>query len=322
MTTAHQDWLNERRSYIGGSDSYGALALVDDSGRPYFGKTPLKVYLDKTSDEEIEDEETPELEWGHRHESTIADAYTDRTGLSTQRVNEPRRHRKHPFLAANLDRLVRSGPRERRILEIKTSKRRDWWGSEDEGVDGIPPPYFCQVQHYLNVCDADVADVAVLIQGSELRIYRDITPDQEFIAMLEEAEVKLWTEHIEPRVPPDPAIGETAMRWPIATETAVQCNAFHMATVRDYIERAAAIKAAEKELAATRDIIQAWMGEHRYLTDPDGEVLVDWRTTVPKAKTLDLARIEREDPELLAKLIARYGKERKPFRSFNLKEKA
>jgi len=316
--TSHDAWLKERKSYIGGSDSYGAVAMLDEEGKAYFGKTPLSVYLDKVTDD-VQERTGANLEWGLRHERTMAEAYTDRTGRTTQAVNETRRDREHPFLGASLDRLVRSGPRERRILELKTSERASWWGQEHDGIAAIPPPYYCQVQHYLMVTRADVADLAVLIGSSDFRIY-EIPPDQDFIADMREREVKLWKDHIEKRTPPDPMPWEAAMRWQQSEETVLTCSPFHDAIVRDYLERRARMKEDEARAKAQEAQIQMWMGPHRYLAGADGKPLIDWFTVTPKGPgKIDDAAIEKADPELYAELIRRYAKKAKPYRRFTLK---
>ena len=67
-----QEWLRERKNYLGGSD-LGAIAGLN----PY--RTALDVYLDKTSDD-IREETNAAMRWGNLLEDVVAKAYSEDTG--------------------------------------------------------------------------------------------------------------------------------------------------------------------------------------------------------------------------------------------------
>ena len=71
-----QEWLMERKNYIGGSD-LGAIAGLN----PY--RTALDVYLDKTSDD-ITEETSPAMRWGNFLEDVVAKAYSEDTGYDVE----------------------------------------------------------------------------------------------------------------------------------------------------------------------------------------------------------------------------------------------
>ncbi len=71
--TNKEQWLKERKTYIGGSD-LGSIAGVNKY------KSALDVYLDKTGDS-IEEITNEKCYWGNRLESVVADEYAKRTGI-------------------------------------------------------------------------------------------------------------------------------------------------------------------------------------------------------------------------------------------------
>jgi putative phage-type endonuclease len=134
------------------------------------------------------------FDWGHRLEDDIAEAYTAETDRPLRRVNRMLAHPAWPIARASLDRVsARRG--ERRIVEIKNTRSLRW-----EQGEPVPGDVQAQVQHQLWVTGYDVADVAVLVAGSDFRII-EVQRDDGFIADLEYLERELWA-HVESRTPP------------------------------------------------------------------------------------------------------------------------
>lgn len=152
-----QDWHDVRSTGIGGSDIAAILGLSPwESAFSLWhrkaglvGRKPVNA----------------EMDWGHRHEDTIAQWYRDtHPGARLSRTGTWR-NRDRPWQLANPDRLM-SG---RRVLEIKTDRSADGWG--EPGTDEIPIYYRCQVLWYLDTLGWDEAHVAVLIGLSDAREY-------------------------------------------------------------------------------------------------------------------------------------------------------
>ena len=59
----------------------------------------------------------------------------------------------------------------KKLLECKTANlySQGDWG--EPGTDAIPLPYLCQCLWYLGITNLPEIDVAVLLGGSDLRIY-------------------------------------------------------------------------------------------------------------------------------------------------------
>lgn len=181
----------ERASGIGSSDA-AAVAGVS----PY--QTPYEAYLRKTG-ELPPQEETQAMRWGTYLEPIIADIYEEETGRKLMRPSPMYRHPGRPWAFASLDRVCQD---DGRVVEIKTAgiHQADKWGQP--GTDQIPDQYVIQVAHQLMVTDRDVADVAVLIAGTDFRIYT-LARNEALEERLWEIEEEFW-ERVQLRMPPEP----------------------------------------------------------------------------------------------------------------------
>lgn len=180
-------WLELRRLGIGGSDASAILGL-----NPW--KTPMDIWLEKTG--EFLDDEEPENEkmyWGNVLEDIVAREFMVRTGLKVRRRNAILKHPKHPFMLANVDRLIVG---QKAGLECKNIGHY----SAEHWEVGVPEYYQTQVQHYMAVTGLSVWYVAVLIGGQEFRHYK-ITRDNSFIRELIAVESEFWN-MVETRTPP------------------------------------------------------------------------------------------------------------------------
>jgi putative phage-type endonuclease len=178
------EWLATRRTGIGASDVAGVLDCS-----PW--TSPLRVFMDKTGITG-ELELTEEMEWGHRHEPTVAAKWAEVHGIPV-RVTGTWRSNRWPWLIANPDRITADG----HGLEIKTAdaKYLDEWL--------IEPPL-----HYLMQCAACMAVtgarrwyLAALIGGNR---YLDfvIERDEDDITAIVEITKPFWQQHVLAGVPP------------------------------------------------------------------------------------------------------------------------
>lgn len=191
----HQEWLQQRKQGLGASDASIAVGL-----NPF--QSPLSLWMNKTGrskDHEVPLTEDSPLTWGTILEPIVAEHYAKRTGRKVRRVNAILQHPDYPWMLANLDRAV-VGDDEVQILECKTAgvHSAKLWN------DGVPEYIQLQVQHELAVTGYQAADVAVLIGGQKLEIYR-INRDEVLITQLIALEQQFW-HYVEKDVPP-PADG-------------------------------------------------------------------------------------------------------------------
>lgn len=194
---SREDWLEVRKSGIGGSDAAAAVGL-----NPYM--SPLELWLIKTGRDanlpRADPQDTSEpIYWGTLLEPIVAASYTKQTGNKVRRVNAVLQSPTVPLMLANVDREV-VGCRDVQLLECKTAGEfgaRLW-------RDGVPEYVQLQVQHQLAVTGRQAADVAVLICGQKLEVHR-VVRDDALIARLIELEAAFWR-FVETDTPP-PADG-------------------------------------------------------------------------------------------------------------------
>jgi putative phage-type endonuclease len=187
------EWLQERRSGIGGSDAAAACGL-----HPLV--SPYELYLDKTGSSVAEREDTERMQMGRALEDAIAAVYAERFGVKLRRHNAIRRHPKYPWMLANPDRLIEGARTGVEIKNVDALVYRfsQQWGEENS--DEIPEPYLLQCQHYCAVFGYDEWHLGALIGGNTLKRYI-VRRDLELEEMLIETEHEFWR-YVESRTPP------------------------------------------------------------------------------------------------------------------------
>jgi putative phage-type endonuclease len=298
-----QEWLRERKNYLGGSD-LGAICGLN----PY--RTALDVYLDKTSDD-ISEETNAAMRWGNLLEDVVAKEYAEVTGQTIEIEPNTIYHPSMKFLGANIDRWV--GDKEY-VLECKTAgfTRGKEWG--EEGTDQIPESYLVQVAYYAAICAVPKVDIAVLIGGQDFRIYTyERTKD------LEDKLIKIacnfWHNHIEKRIPPKcVSTRDTFNLFP-------QSNYQEIVAESNIIEKLQELKGAKEEesriqstIEKLKTDIQEFMRDYDVLIDNQGNVIATWKNTTPRS-FFDLKRFKDEVKDLYLK----YTSHAKQSRMFLIK---
>lgn len=297
---ARNDWLEARRGGIGGSDVAAILGLSK-------WKSPLAVYQEKRG--EIGSQPDNEaMRWGRYLEPVVRQAYADATGREVRVPPDMLRHPQHEFMLANLDGFTD----DQRVVEIKTARSADGWG--EPGSDQVPQAYCLQIQHYMLVTAFPVADVAVLIGGSDFRIY-EVPADRELQDMLVQAEAEFW-DRVQRGNPPEPTTyAEAQQRWGRAS---IPRSVVATATVEEACFALRRIKAAREELEAQEEAarlqIVSLLGEADTLVDLNGTPICTWKASAG-AKRFDAAAFKEAHPDLYAQFV----KAGEPTRRFLLK---
>lgn len=188
LEMTHQEWLEDRRKGIGGSDVAAVLGL-----NKY--KSVYQLWLEKTGQVEVTSAQSEAAYWGNTLEEVVAEEFSKRTGKKVRKRNQVFEHQKYPFLRANVDRDVVG---ENAVLECKTANQ---YLANEWDDDEIPIQYICQVQHYMNVLNLDYVYIAVLIGGQKF-LWKKMERDQELIDMITEKLVEFWTENVEKGIEP------------------------------------------------------------------------------------------------------------------------
>lgn len=287
-------WLEVRKGGIGSSDAAAAVGL-----HPY--KSQLQLWMEKTGRDgglpvvDPNDDQSP-MYWGTLLEPIVTAHYTKRSGHRVRRVNAVLQHPEHPWMRANLDREVVGAP-DVQILECKTAGihgSRLW-------REGVPEYVQLQVMHQLAVTGKQAADVAVLIGGQELQVFR-IERDAAMIDQLIALERQFWWYVEQDKEPPADGSdsAELALRslYPRDSGTTldlredlVMSSVFSdLLAVREVISTQTATE------ARLRQSIEQRMGEATRALFENGEV--SWKRS-KDGVTLDTARLQKEQTSLL-----------------------
>lgn len=188
-----EQWLALRKQGIGGSDA-GAICGLN----PYV--SPMDVYVNKTSEFLPEDMDNEAMREGRDLEEYVARRFSEATGLKVRRANVMYASREHPFMLADVDRLVVGKGDGLVGLECKTASPY----SADKWKDGaVPAHYLAQCYHYMAVLGASAWYIAVLIYGREFKYVR-IERDEDVIRNLVQIERDFWENHVQKNIMPEP----------------------------------------------------------------------------------------------------------------------
>ncbi|MGN0461957.1 MAG: YqaJ viral recombinase family protein [Ruminococcus sp.] len=186
---SHENWLRLRKTGLGGSD-IGAICGVNKYS------SPVKIYQDKTTDI-INEVNTEATRIGHDLEDYCARRFTEETGLKVRKSNYMYRSKEHPFMIADVDRLVIG---EDAGLECKTTNilnASEWKNGQ------IPVSYVMQCYHYMYCTGRKTWYIACVILGKEF-VYRKLTWDDEIINNIISIESDFWNNHVAKGVMPNP----------------------------------------------------------------------------------------------------------------------
>ncbi len=283
-TVSHEDWLRLRKTGIGGSDA-GAICGLN----PY--SSAMNVYRNKLSEEFlVEDNES--MRQGRDLEDYVARRFCEATGFKVRRSNLLYRSKEHPFMIANIDRLIVG---QNAGLECKTANA---YQAEKWSHGEIPPHYLLQCCHYMAVTGKKEWYLAVVILGQDFH-YVKLRWNPQVIDNLIAIEREFWNYHILQNRLPKPD-GSQAFEEVVG-------NYFHLAKRGSSIplvgfdeklthreELIAQIKKLEKEQKQIEQEVKCFMKENE--TAVSEKYRVSWSNV--ETTKLDTKRVKEEQPEL------------------------
>jgi len=288
---ARNDWLEARRSGIGGSDAPAVLGVSK-------WRTPFQVWQEKRG--ELVDSPTNwSMRWGTQMEPLLRQHYSDVTGREVLMPTTPHqiiRHPKYEWMLATPD----GGTVDKRLVEIKTSRSTDGWG--EPGTDEIPQAYLVQVQHYLCVTGFRIADVVLGIYGSEPAIYH-VEADDELQELLIEAESQFWKLVVSGEPPETTSYADVVARYGgKSVARAVVADTELVKTVSELAQIKAQMKGLEVSEEAAKAALMQALGESDTLVDAAGKVLCTWKAAKPAAR-FDAKSLQADNPVLYQKYL-------------------
>lgn len=260
--TAEQREL--RRTGIGASESPCIVGVSP------FGNA-ISVWAEKVGIEIRE--ATDAMELGLILEEGVARLYAKKTGYELAHFGTIR-HPRYPWMLATPDLAVFG---QRRIAQIKLvgAHMAHHW------VDGVPDYVEVQVQHEMEVADADACDVLALIGGTDFRVLpveRDREMGRDLVSVCHD----FWTKHVVGNEMPDPdgsAIADAAIKARFQHRRPVLLPATEEAEGlgRTWLAADRRIRDAEVEQAVAEQRLKVLIGEHEGI---EGEGFrATWRPT-------------------------------------------
>lgn len=297
----NQDFTRNRATFLGGSD-IGAILGVSKY------RSAMDVWLEKTG-KRVDHKDSFALRFGSFAESFIADEYALLTGEHLVEHSQGLVHPTYSYCVGHIDRFVvekkglplfhsDGGLNAKKLLECKTANyySQSDWG--EPGTDAIPLPYLCQSLWYLGITNLSEIDVAVLLGGSDLRIYT-ITRDLELESLMFEKAALFWTEHVQKDIPPRPQSVEDCQA--LFQRSSIGKTLEASSEVLDLIRRLKALESQaqveEEQIDAIKQALMETMADAEVLTYL-GKPVITWKAPKPSYR-IDTKRLGLEHPELI-----------------------
>jgi putative phage-type endonuclease len=284
---SREDWLEERKKGIGGSD---AAALVGLSGY----SSSLSVYADKMGlVDNNEDNEAMRI--GRDLEDYVAKRFEEESGLKTRNKNAILISEENPFMRANIDKAIvgiKAG------LECKTTNA---FNKTDFEGGNIPDYYYCQCQHYMAVTGYSKWYLAVLVLGRSFHWF-EIERNEDDIAALIEIEKYFWEENILKQESPDPVESDSDLLkelYPEADSDQEVALYGKENTIESLINVKEQIKTLEDRKNKLENQIKGELGEAESGFTNEHKVM--WKNR--KNNRLDSKRLKEEQPSIYQKYL-------------------
>ena len=296
------EWLEQRRKGIGGSDAAAIVGLNRYS-------SPFDIYAEKIGlKPEIPDNEA--MRQGRDFEDYVARRFTEETGKKCRRRNAILINKEHPFMIANIDRLV---VREDAGLECKTTSVLN---PAKFAQGEYPPNFYVQCMHYLAVTGLEKWYLAVLVLNRSFHVF-EIHRDEAEIAALIETEKHFWEEHVLKQIPPAPDGSEATAEvieqlFPEAKDREEVALFGQEKTIDEYLLLDERVKAITKERDTLKQQLQLELAEAE-IGRAQGFV-VEWKNQTRRG--FDTKLFSAKEPELYQK----YLKRPQNVRVFKIKE--
>lgn len=291
-------WLGERRKGIGGSDA-PVIALGE-----YFGKTVQDLYYEKVNGADPID--SPDMRRGRRQEPVAVKVLEEmQPDLHIKPVGEILQHPEHPFMLANLDRMVHDlkipddYPLEIKCPRLSVFSR---WKRE-----GIPEGPLVQGAHYMAVTGAKRVLYGIFCAELDELIPVLIDRDDDLINLLIDKERKFWG-HVEAKEPP-PVDVDAPLELPPVGGELVKMDSPEWARAAHTLKTAKELKAEAEALEEdAKATIQGLMGDNDVVEGAGLRCYWKWQKG---RKSMDKKAMARDGIDL-----SKYEKEGKSFRSF------
>lgn len=287
----HDEWLEVRKQGIGGSEAGAVLGL-----NPY--SSAYSVYHEKLS-LVAPFEGNAKTRLGTDLEEYVAKRFCEIMAergepKKVKRVNAVLRSVEYPFMIADVDRMLVG---ENVGLECKTTTNND---NYDFDAGEYPTYWYCQVQHYMAVMEAEKWYICVLDLSSGRVSIIEVKRNEGDIESLIEGERKFWEENIQNRICPAPNGSERCEdiikeKYPQADE---ELPTVDLMAYEGQMSRLTKVKERISELDAEKSKIEQTLKE-ALGEAPRGEYglyTVTFKNSI--SQRLDSKKLKAERPEI------------------------
>lgn len=288
---------NDRRTFIGGSDSARIMGL----GPPAWGSA-VDLYFAKIDGEQVADPARAKLyRRGKRLEPYGVQILQEDFDVEIVGRNIRYQDATVPYFSGEIDFEWRDESGAIQNGEIKSVNffAADKWG--EEGTGDIPIEYACQAWWNLGIAPGRRERCMVgALFGADNMVRYWIERDDEILEAMRAKAVEFWQSFVVPRIPPPPRTLEDIGRlWPQQTAKAIEATpdvAAAWTTLQLFRNRA-------RQFEEAKDAAEFLLGEH--MKDA-GRLTFQGRDLCTYNKqsrtTIDADALQREAPELYAKL--------------------
>lgn len=302
VNMSHEEWLEHRRKYIGGSDASSIIGL-----NPW--SSPYTVWADKLGKLPPK-EDNEAMRQGRDLEFYVAQRFTEKTGKKVRRENAILHNPQYPFAHANVDRMVVG---EDAGLECKTTSALNMKNFKN---GAYPDTYYVQCVHYMMVTGCKKWYLAVLVLNKEFMVF-EIERDEAEIEALARSEEEFW-KYVETQTPP-PTDGKSStsetisVLYPKSSNDETVSLFAYDTDLKQYMALSAHIKELEAQRDEVANRVKAFMNE-----SGKGEsdlYRVSWMST--ERNTFDAKRFAQDHKHLN---LSEYYKNN-TYRTFKVTEK-
>lgn len=291
LPETREEWLRNRFFGIGGSDAGTVLGL-----NPY--KSAFTLWCEKTHKIDVPDIDNESMRQGRDLEEYVAKRFEEETGKKVRKSGFSFQSKKHPFMLANVDRLVVG---EKAGLECKTANAltRTKYDKGD-----IPASYYAQCMHYMAVTGLEKWYIAILVLGKSFHVF-EIQRDEEEIQALIEKEKEFWNCVKTQREPPIEEDGSESTSESLLKlhPSAIEGTNPHYGLINNedvmLFEIKEKIKNLKEMQKAYENTIKQEMGKLERLTTDNA--VISWKNI--KIERFDTQKFKKEMPDLYEKYL-------------------
>lgn len=265
-----EEWLQERRRGLGGSDITAILGLSEY-------KTPYAVWEEKVLG--VIPPENEFMKAGKKLEHVVAEYYEEATGETTTKPEENKIYclNDNPIICGTPDRLL-----DEAVLELKTTQHFIT-------ADNFPTEWLLQGQWYAGILNKNYCINAWLTRGAFFD-YRKTEFDKELFETLIESGTDWWNKYVVKNIKPEPVNSQDIIRMfkdKLTGNSVVLKSELlpELETLRELKNQKKQIEEKEKNL---EENIKMIMRDNEYLVDSDNRTLATWKQNAKGTRTFSL----------------------------------